>query len=296
MSFAFAQMSAQQTLGLINERLAKEQVKNKWDKGDVADWRMSDQYTDKSTGITHAYVQQKYNNIDVFNALSVFGIKNNKVFSFKTTLIPNMAEKAKDSKPSITAEAAIGYALADLKKEAVPVTLISTDNELNKYTFEAKSISNHPIKVQLVYCNTVNGLFLCWDVSIDLKGSGHWWNVRVNAMNGHFVEKNDFVQTCSFEAPAASVIAADNKVAKNKTAAMLAPMMPLAPSSYNVFPLPIEAPSFGPRAILNNPSDNISSPYGWHDTDGADGAEFTITRGNNVYVYEDQDADDLPGY
>ncbi|MBK7556478.1 MAG: M36 family metallopeptidase [Flavobacteriales bacterium] len=36
--------------------------------------------------------------------------------------------------------------------------------------------------------------------------------------------------------------------------------------------------------------------YGWHDTNGAAGAEFTITRGNNVFACEDANADDLPGF
>jgi hypothetical protein len=28
----------------------------------------------------------------------------------------------------------------------------------------------------------------------------------------------------------------------------------------------------------------VASPYGWHDTNGVTGAEYTITRGNNVWA------------
>ncbi|MAN59599.1 MAG: hypothetical protein CMC08_07165 [Flavobacteriaceae bacterium] len=38
-----------------------------------------------------------------------------------------------------------------------------------------------------------------------------------------------------------------------------------------------------------NPADPIASPLGWHDVDGVPGAEYTITRGNNVYAQEDRD-------
>ncbi|WP_151674701.1 M36 family metallopeptidase [Patiriisocius marinus] len=38
-----------------------------------------------------------------------------------------------------------------------------------------------------------------------------------------------------------------------------------------------------------NPDNAIVSPFGWHDTDGTTGAEFTITRGNNIFAYEDGD-------
>ena len=32
-----------------------------------------------------------------------------------------------------------------------------------------------------------------------------------------------------------------------------------------------------------NPADRAASPFGWHDTNGAAGAEFTTTQGNNVH-------------
>ena len=61
----------------------------------------------------------------------------------------------------------------------------------------------------------------------------------------------------------------------------------MMPSTYNVFPIPIESPSHGGRVFVTNPSDTIASPYGWHDTDGEEGVEYTITRGNNVHAYQD---------
>ncbi|MGH9248101.1 MAG: M36 family metallopeptidase, partial [Acidimicrobiales bacterium] len=39
-----------------------------------------------------------------------------------------------------------------------------------------------------------------------------------------------------------------------------------------------------------------ASPFGWHDTDGAEGPEFTITRGNNVHAYLDQDNNNAPDF
>jgi len=69
----------------------------------------------------------------------------------------------------------------------------------------------------------------------------------------------------------------------------------LVPSdaSYNVLPLPIEAPTFGSFAIVNNPWDLIASPEGWH-SDGVN--NYTNTRGNNVYAYSDQNNTNTAGY
>lgn len=67
-----------------------------------------------------------------------------------------------------------------------------------------------------------------------------------------------------------------------------------AAETYNVVPLPTESPAHGPRQLLVNPADPIASPFGWHDTNGIAGPEYTYTRGNNVYAYDDRDDNDQP--
>ena len=66
-------------------------------------------------------------------------------------------------------------------------------------------------------------------------------------------------------------------------------------ASYQVFAFPIESPNHGNRSVVLNPQDDDASPFGWHDDNGADGAEYTITRGNNVYASDDKDDDNNPG-
>ena len=51
--------------------------------------------------------------------------------------------------------------------------------------------------------------------------------------------------------------------------------------------MPVESPNHGSRTIETNPENLIASPFGWHDTDGINGAEHTITRGNNVWSQDD---------
>ena len=47
--------------------------------------------------------------------------------------------------------------------------------------------------------------------------------------------------------------------------------------------------------MVSTPWDLTASPFGWHDTDGSNGAEFTYTRGNNVLAQEDQDGNNGNG-
>ncbi len=89
---------------------------------------------------------------------------------------------------------------------------------------------------------------------------------------------------------------------------MLAPLPALAGGStcgggsgatdYCVYPMPVEAPHFTEplppgdgREFVTAPWLDAAgaSPFGWHDVDGVAGAEFTITRGNNVHAFDDGD-------
>ena len=52
--------------------------------------------------------------------------------------------------------------------------------------------------------------------------------------------------------------------------------------------MPLVSPIDGDRSLVANAADPFASPFGWHDTNGAAGPEFTITRGNNAHAYEDR--------
>ena len=66
--------------------------------------------------------------------------------------------------------------------------------------------------------------------------------------------------------------------------------------TYKVYAQPLESPnhtsppdpplSADNRTVLSDPALG-ASPFGWHDTDGVAGPEFTTARGNNVHAYED---------
>lgn len=79
-----------------------------------------------------------------------------------------------------------------------------------------------------------------------------------------------------------------------RLAAALGTLLLAAPAgadSYRAYPLPVASPDHGPRALLVDPADADASPFGWHDVNGAAGAEYTVLRGNNVRVYVDADGD-----
>ena len=130
---------------------------------------------------------------------------------------------------------------------------------------------------------------LAWNVKIYTLDAQNWWNVRIDAQTGQLLDKYNQVLHCDFGAPdhncASHKASSSNQVenvATNATAAKTN-----SANTYNVFPMPIESPNHGPRSIVTDPADLSVSPYGWHDTDGVTGPEFTYTRGNNVDAYHD---------
>ena len=78
----------------------------------------------------------------------------------------------------------------------------------------------------------------------------------------------------------------------------------VADAAYRVYAQPTESPNHAVppnplppedgRTLEADPQDDTASPFGWHDTDGLPGAEFTILRGNNVHAYDDLDGDNQP--
>lgn len=120
----------------------------------------------------------------------------------------------------------------------------------------------------------------------------NWWSIRVSATDGTIIERNDWISQCDFDHCTGTE--------HIHSMALQPGSMPMPPppgaDQYEVYALPVESPNHGNRSLVINPSDPVGSLFGWHDTDGVPGDEFTITRGNNVYASDDIDSDDIPGY
>jgi hypothetical protein len=295
LTILFHPVLAQDNNSLLVNKLKEEKSKQKWEDSDISEWKISSQHTDKGTGITYTYIQQYYQNVAVFNAISVFAIKENKVVHFTPGVIRQIGSITNSSRPALSPQKGIEAAAKHLNMDAGMTTLVETQEVDNSYTYRAPELSNRNISVQLVYAPDGNNFKLAWNVSIAQKNGAHWWNVRVDANTGAFLSKNDYVKSCNtaaFESASDAEAENDEAYMQNNNNAMMA-----GGGSYRVYPYPTEAPNFGPRSLVLDPANAVASPYGWHDVNGVPGPEYTITRGNNVYAYEDATPPDgLPGY
>ncbi|MFN0188269.1 MAG: T9SS-dependent M36 family metallopeptidase [Bacteroidia bacterium] len=265
-------------------------------KEDVSEWLITDQSYSKQSGVSHVYIQQQFKGIPLFNGLANFAIKEGKVYLVGNRLVANLKDLVKSNTPKLNASDAIVSAATVLNIASPQNLKVIKTLGANNFIFNTGGISKENIPVRLMYYSvSPEKIRLVWDVSIYTLDAKHWWSAQIDAETGKLIAKNDWVVQCNFDhapliscsATCGTMLAPSGKGAPNTVA---------SPGQYTVFQLPIESPNHGTISTAVDPADTLSSPYGWHDTDGIVGHEYTITRGNNVFAYEDGDDDDLPGF
>ena len=119
------------------------------------------------------------------------------------------------------------------------------------------------------------------------------WEISLDATTTEVFEQVDLTIHDSFPEPdwnevAAALAAPATGAAADADQIATAPF-PGVPGSgtYRVWAFPHADPNDGDRSIVVDPADQVSSPFGWHDTDGVAGPESSQTVGNNVDAYTD---------
>lgn len=261
---------------------------------DVQELVITDMYTSKNNGVTHVYFRQKYNGIEVYNAVGSAHFKQGKVVALQQSFVNGIVTKTQGLKQTISASTAITNTAAFLNLKT-PTALNKTDLTLTNHKTQLVDvkISAEPIKVQVYYLVVDAGLKLVYNTNWLDDVTGNWWNVRVDAANGQVVDQNNWSVSCANHVhqtfgKTAAQLATKTNGALQKTANPR--------GTYNALPLGVESPIHGSRALLVNPADSLASPWGWHDTNAVEGAEYTITRGNNVHASEDRNNKNTPGF
>lgn len=266
---------------------------------DVSDMGISAQYKTDHNGVTHIYFIQRHQGIEVYNAImNVNILPDSEILSIGNRFIPNLSTKVNTTFPGITAADAVIVAAQylELTMEDSP-RMLEQKNE-QAFIFGKDDISNEDIPVQLRFQALNDGTVrLAWDLAIDVKNHSDYWSMRVDAFNGEILNKNNYTVYCKFEEGYGhrhDESCKDDNVISVNEALVSQNKMVTDGAQYRVFAWPAESPAHGDHIIVESPSNPIASPYGWHDTNGQDGAEYTITRGNNAHAYLDWNGTNSP--
>ncbi len=237
----------------------------------------------KASNTKHLKVRQTKNGISIVDGFGIITIRDNQVIHVTTNFV-SISEPVNHS--TLSAGQAVTAAMKHLNLAASD--LKELQNKENSVLFSKGGISKEDIPVKLVLGEHKGQLMYLWDLSIYPLNSEHWWSMRLNAETGEMIFQNDWITHCSVEHCSDE----NHQIAKT----MMVPPPPPGADQYKVYGLPNISPAHGDRVLVVNPSDVTYSPFGWHDTDGLAGDEYTITYGNNVYAGEDIDNDDILGY
>lgn len=251
-------------------------------EGDLSGMTLQDDYVTRHNGVRHLYWRQNLDGIEVWNGdLAVNVMPDGRIINLHSAFVPGLAAKVGDQRaPVIDAGEAIRAAVADLGIDAGNGMLLraraaSGANAQQAWMWQDAPLA--PIPARLVYQPSLDrgSVRLAWDLVIrETEGSG-WWSMRVDAETGAVLDRTSWV---------AHVHAPHAKGAVGPDA------------SYRVYPFPAESPDHTTHQLVPSPSDALASPFGWHDTNGAVGAEFNDTRGNNVSAQDDLDDNNAGGF
>ncbi|RAU82151.1 T9SS-dependent M36 family metallopeptidase [Pontibacter arcticus] len=277
------------------EHIKKNRQKLDLTEADIAEMRVSSESQTKHNGLRHVYLQQLHEGIEIYGAVSNVNLtKDEKVLSMGNRFRKDLRQKAKTTQPGLNAEAAVAAAAKHLGISLrQPLVVKERSNAKNKEVlFSTGGISLEPIPAKLVYQPQEDGsLKLAWEVSIYELDAQNWWNIRLDAVTGKVLDKDNMVVHCQFDndGPAGTPLHREHSHTV-EAPAFIPSVAALAPTAnaYNVYAMPVESPSHGPRSFVSTSSINTkASPYGWHSTLVSPAIEYTITRGNNVHAYED---------
>lgn len=274
---------------------------SKTSSADFSEWRITDEVPSLKSGITHVYVNQLYNGIPIVDGAYKLTVTNGKITYEIDQFIKGVKSKATSAKASSTEISAINaviraHNLPSAKRLSKTVSK-SNGNDVSQFMDSGITGDNEPIQVRKVYKLYNDELRLSWNVSLYEKNGHNWWNSFVDAATGEIIYEDNWVVKCNFESADHGSHNHESVLMDTKALVTVAeaPTAALAPDSYNVFAMPVESPIHGSRSVVTNPANTTASPYGWHDTNGSNGAEHTITRGNNVWAQEDANGNNGTG-
>ncbi|MEM7036859.1 MAG: M36 family metallopeptidase, partial [Bacteroidota bacterium] len=265
---------------------------------DLSELHCTDSTYSPRAHLHHFYFLQARNGVTVANTNSNVNISDRgKVWSAFNRARPDLDAQINTETPVLGRGIGIENALAELGWNA-PEDLETVKNEAaGDYEFKmlGRNQNGSALLARLMYWPiSEEELRLSWSVYVKDGRRHEAWQLYVDAVTGEILHRKSMLLKCFEHLHQAPVPEAGDCAMEDLSMLAEAPL-PAAPppppatnsfTTYRVFAAPIHSPEYGPRSLEVSPHHWLYSPYGWHDTNGAPGPEFTDTEGNNTQVVE----------
>ncbi|MEC7566641.1 MAG: M36 family metallopeptidase, partial [Planctomycetota bacterium] len=222
---------------------------------DVGSYRVLSQFVSQHTRVTHIALQQQYNGLDVLGSMINVNVDNDgRIVAAGSSFVPGLGDGGTMDPLTVNtgpidalanAFSALGLTITESPE------LLQTPAGQEQFTMISNSgVTSQPITAALGYTYNGSGIELTWAFDITTNDNEHAYAALVSAESGNFLMALDGVMHAKYNA----VIMSDMNLNQ------------------------------GSQQIIEDPADLLVSPFGWHDTNGIEGPEFTDTRGNNAFV------------
>lgn len=287
-----AQVSFTKSEKIQNEFVSRFDLK----RSDVKDLEITDDYTDSKLGLNYVYVRQSLNNLPIFNQVSNIVLVNGQVQYINNGFVKDLEGKANVNEFNLSSQSAFQHLLKSINQPDYSEVDFEITTEKHGISLKHDSVSVEKIHIKKGFYFYENHAQSAYLITFLMKSPEKMIHAFIDAKTGEVLELSDLIIRCQF----------DNHTDCNHTD-MAMPILPKqastesvskvqADASYQVFDFPLESPMHGNRTIVEDPANLVASPYGWHDVNGIAGAEYTITRGNNVWARDDRNADNNGGF
>ena len=256
---------------------------------DLRDIIVTDRYTSQHNGVTHLYLRQRINGIAVAGGdINANVMPDGRILSLGSRFLPRLAARVNASAAKIAPADAVRSAAAALGLSVAGKLVQSAGAAPGSYVVGGANFAQNDVPVRPIYVPRPDGqVRLAWDMEIQPAGSADYWHMSADALTGQVLARENWTHSEHFDT-------ANNGAATGSPRAAAAQPAPNAaqPDTYAVFATPLRNPLGGARTEQSAPADALASPFGWHDVNGAAGADFTSTWGNNAQAYADIDGVD----
>ena len=308
---SFAKNSLSQNNSIAMQLVQQNSVALGLSPEDIANSVVSSSYIITGTSIRMVYLQQQYKDIPVYNQLQVIAFQNDLPVSNTGGRIASMESSTQNANgiPAITATVAVQAAFTERGiTNTQPIQPLSVTDNGRTVAFGDLGVSYTNIIAKQIWIKDSTGLvILSWQVELSPKGTSDHWLVFINATNAVYIDKFNFTVFCDFgdHSKAPSLNPQIPHLHHDKITDVLFPANKangpdiINGATYKVIPYPAESPIHPGGTPANRTDPWLLAPAGsnatslkWHSNGTTD---YTITRGNNVWAYEDGNADNIAG-
>ena len=260
------------------------------DRKTIGELKITDQYLTDHNHALHVYLTQAYNGIDINGtSISLTFLPDGRTFSTGHRLKSFNPFPVTSGEARITPAEAITVVAGSLGITSRAIPEVTRYTQKNIPVYGKADISLQDMPVELVYYPTPSGKYqLVWKIQIESAKDGNLYQSFVDATNGTLLANDKLTLHCKFEN---GYLMHEATCDEMSYAPPVAPPTLNAVGQYRILPLSVESPNHGSFELVSGTENPIASPFGWHDTNGAAGAEYTYTRGNNVHAFADRNWD-----